>query len=74
MATTLSRPPHVGALDQHLPTTPIYVSLLEAELSAHPDKMWCSQLLHNLTHGATIGYHGPRWHPHPFTQTSSQQN
>ena len=61
MATTLSRPPHVGALDQHLPTTPIDVSLLEAELSAHPDKMWCSQLLHNLTHGATIGYQGPRY-------------
>ena len=60
MATTLSRSPHVDAPD-HTPTTPIDVFLLETELHTHPDRMWCSHLLHNLRHGASIGYQGPRY-------------
>ena len=47
-------------LDQHKPTTPIDVSQLEIELPSHPDKHWTSQILHNLTQGANMGFTGAR--------------
>ena len=60
-ATMPSRPPLVGVLDNHKPSSPINVVLFESELSTHPDRTWCSRLLHTLQHGATIGYQGPRF-------------
>ena len=47
-------------LDDHRPQTPIDLVQLELELQHHPDKMWTSHLIHSLTNGTEIGYHGPR--------------
>ena len=47
-------------LELHQPTTPINIAHLECELAHHPDKSWISQVLHNLTHGAKVGFTGTR--------------
>jgi len=42
------------------PYTTIY-SILEWEISQHPNKAFVEQLFHDLLHGCSIGYSGPQF-------------
>ena len=39
--------------------TPVNVDRLEVELRGHPDRLFVNNLIHNMTWGFNIGYHGP---------------
>ena len=71
--TVTSVVPHlilpVGATGSHLPhptepsgpgsRTPLRPLIIERELADHPDKAFVKQLISNLIHGCSNGYHGP---------------
>ena len=50
-------------VDQQQLVTPLRPLILERELCTHPDNGFVRQLLHNITHGCSIGYNGPQF-PH----------
>ena len=41
--------------------TPLRPLIIEWELVNHPDKAFVKQLILNLVHGCSIGYHGPQF-------------
>ena len=41
--------------------TPLRLLIIERELVNHPDKIFVKQLISNLVHGCSIGYHGPHF-------------
>lgn len=66
-------PPNAPLRD-HQPATPVNLPLLAQELSTHPDPQFVSQLLHDLQHGADIGFRGPRRGTVSYNLTSALEH
>ena len=56
IALTLDK--HFNPIPQTI-HTPVNVDRLEVELRGHPDMLFVNNLIHNMTWGFNIGYHGP---------------
>ena len=52
--------PGLGRLQLLPHVTPVSVDLLRAELASHPDRVFVSSLINDMSYGARIGYTGPR--------------
>ena len=57
IALTLDK--HFNPIPQTI-HTPVNVDRLEVELRGHPDRVFVNNLIHNMTWGFNISYHGPR--------------
>ena len=52
--------PGLGRLQLLPHVTPVNVDLLRAELASHPDRVFVSSSINDMSYGARIGYTGPR--------------
>ena len=52
--------PGLGRLQLLPHVTPVNVDLLRAELASHPDRVFVSSLINDMSYGARIGYTDPR--------------
>ena len=52
---------HPNELSGPGPRTPLRPLIIERELVNHPDKAFVKQLISDLVHGCSIGYHGPQF-------------
>lgn len=54
------RPTDPIPISSHAPHTPLRPQVFARFLTSHPDSHFVSKLVHSLTDGFNIGYHGPR--------------
>ena len=59
-STPAPRPADPIPISSHAPHTPLRPQVFARFLTSHPDSHFVSKLVHSLTDGFNIGYHGPR--------------
>ena len=57
----MGSPPHLTEVSHPGSRTPLQPLVIKWELVNHPDKAFVEQLIKDLVHGCSIGYHGPQF-------------
>ena len=57
----MGSPPHLAEVSRPGSRTPLRPLIIKWELVNHPDKAFVEQLIKDLVHGCSIGYHGPQF-------------